>query len=241
MCCSLYLSTTTYSMCVCVRLCACMCLLFWLCKPEESKELSKVVALVSSARGLWVRWNQPDCTRGKNNHRKKRLKSSNSPPTSRKNLEGYIWVLHHLWGAVNARISPRCSHLRDGLFTAPPAWPLPVIWCTLHIQHVASLGFGKWISEARAASFLALCTRCVLSWAAESLNTCQAWLWSFRWHHEPSERTERESWREWPLTAKSINWMSGQLLCGLSCTALIKQSGHYVLNGQEKNPTQLST
>lgn len=38
-----------------VLACALVCMhvfAVWLCKPEESKELSKVVALVSSARGL---------------------------------------------------------------------------------------------------------------------------------------------------------------------------------------------
>lgn len=151
------------------------------------------------------------------------------------NRTGYIRVLRHLWtGAVDARISPRCSHPRHGLFTALLP-DLQVIWWTLHILHAASLGFCKWISEAWAATFLALCTRCTLTWAAESLNTCRARLWPFRWHHEPSERRERKSWREWLLTVKSINWMSGQLLRGLSCTALIKQRGHYVLNGQKKH------
>lgn len=81
----------------------------------------------------------------------------------------------------------KLSSARQFVYRAP-AWPLPVIWCTLHILHAASLGFGKWISEAWAATFLALCTRCTLSWAAESPNTCWAWLRPFRWHQEPAER-----------------------------------------------------
>lgn len=141
------------------------------------------------------------------------------------NCTGYTLLLHHHWRGA---ISPsKLSSTRQFVYCAP-AWPLPVIRCTLHILHTASLGFSKWISEVWAATFLALCTRCTLSWAAESLNTCWARLWPFRWHQEPAER---QRWREWLLTAKSINWMSGQLLRGLSCTALIKQSGHYVLNG----------
>lgn len=61
--------------------------------------------------------------------------------------------------------------------------------------------------------------------------TIQMASWALR--EEREEKLERE--REWLLTAKSINWMSGQFLRGLSCTALIKQSGHYVLNGQKKS------
>lgn len=50
----------------CVGVCLCMHVFsVWLCKAGESRELSKVVALVSSASGLCGRWNQPDCTRGK--------------------------------------------------------------------------------------------------------------------------------------------------------------------------------
>lgn len=103
---------------------------------------------------------------------------------------GYTLLLHHLWrGEINARVPPpsKLSSARQFVYRAP-AWPLPVIWCTLHILHAASLGFSKWISEAWAATFLALCTRCTLSWAAESPNTCWAWPRPFRWHQEPAER-----------------------------------------------------
>ncbi len=46
---------------------------------------------------------------------------------------------------------------------------------------------------------------------------------------ERLHRIERAPRREWLMTAESINWMSGQLLRGLNCTAVIKQSAHYVL------------
>lgn len=119
-----------------------------------------------------------------------------------------------------------------------PTWTLSTSWWILHILGTASLGFAKWIREAWVATFLASCTRCTLSWAVESLNTCRASLWPLGCHQEPAERSEREERlhgierarrREWLMTAKSINWMSGQLQRGLSCTAVIKQSAHYVL------------
>lgn len=123
------------------------------------------------------------------------------------------------------------THLRG---SRAPAWTLSASWWILHIPSAASLGFAKWIREAWVATFLASCTRCTLSWAVESLNTCWASLWPFGSHQEPAERSERKRdctarRREWLMTAKSINWMSGQLLHGLSCAAVIKQSAHYVL------------
>lgn len=46
---------------------------------------------------------------------------------------------------------------------------------------------------------------------------------------ERLHRIESACSTEWLMTAKSINWMSGQLLHGLSFTAMIKQSAHYVI------------
>lgn len=116
----------------CVGVCLCMHVFsVWLCKAEESRELSKVVALVSSASGLCGRWNQPDCTRGKK--KKPSLKAPEELKFTTKiqevclhfitaslyNRTRYIRAPHHHWtGAVDARISPWCSHPQDSLFTA---------------------------------------------------------------------------------------------------------------------------
>lgn len=125
LCCSLYLSFSTYSIVL-----ACLHVFsVWLCKAEESRELSKVVALVSSASGLCGRYNQPDCTRG---GKKKSLKAPEELKFATKIQEVCLRFntvplfnrtrytqLHQLWkGAVDARISPWCSQPRDSLFAA---------------------------------------------------------------------------------------------------------------------------
>lgn len=210
---------------MCWRVLVCMHVFaVWLYKPEESRELSKVVALVSSARGLCRRWNQPDCTGGRKkkkikNHDRTRWKSSNPPPKSRKCL-CFSWL--HLFIAAQATLysfttfeeeksmrgyppTSKLSSARQFVYRAP-AWPLPVIWCTLHILHAASLGFSKWISEAWAATFLALCTRCTLSWAAESPNTCWAWATAIQMASR-ARREEREG-----NAGESGCWQQNQLI-----------------------------
>lgn len=120
----------------------------------------------------------------------------------------------------------------------PPELPEPAdgffffFFYLLHIPRGGAPFLGRLQNELREAWVAASspwCTRRILSWAAESLNTWRSLAMTARPPSRVRWEAEKTRWKgkkgraaEWLMTAKSINWMSGRLLCRLSCTAVIK-------------------
>lgn len=136
----------------------------------------------------------------KNNHQKKLPNQQNSPPSQNRsallvltliNTSVFSFPLMYfhikadnvtypsssdgeqpLWQRIKTYTHSSQLH-GDSLFALLPS-ELPPPAEGFCRSSAASLGFAKWIREAWIATFLAACTRCTLSRAAESLNTCWA-------------------------------------------------------------------